>query len=174
MPAARARDLRGGLRFTGHPTPAARKAGEIMKRLRASNADTEHVQRLVQHQEDFFPPDSPESGIRRWLRDVGPDLVPDLLRLRIALERADAAIARRPVADDVIQRVRAARRLLASRPPLSIADLAIGGEELAELGISPGPRYGEVLRSLLAEVIERPDLNQKEALMQRVRELTAG
>ena len=173
MPAARARDLRGGLRFTGHPTPGARKAVEIMKRLRASNADSERVQRLVLHQEDFFPPDSPESGIRRWLRDVGPDLVPDLLRLRIALERADAARAGRPVADDVTQRVRAARRLLATRPPLSIADLAIGGAELSELGISPGPRYGQILRGLLAEVIERPELNEREALMQRVRELTA-
>ena len=173
MPAARARDLRGGLRFTGHPTPGARRAGELMKRLRASNADTERVQRLVRHQEDFFPPDAPEAGIRRWLRDVGPDLVADLLRLRIALERADAAIAGRPVADDVIERVRAARRLLATRPPLSIADLAIGGAELAELGISPGPRYGEILRGLLAEVLERPELNEREALMRRVRELTA-
>ncbi|HEX6590286.1 MAG TPA: CCA tRNA nucleotidyltransferase [Longimicrobiales bacterium] len=173
MPAARARDLRGGLRFTGHPTPGARRAGEVMKRLRASNADIDRVQRLVQHQEDFFPPDAPEAGIRRWLRDVGPDLVADLLRLRIALERADAAIAGRPVADDVIERVRAARRLLATRPPLSIADLAIGGAELSELGISPGPRYGEILRGLLAEVIERPELNEREALMRRVRELTA-
>lgn len=172
MPAARARDLRGGLRFTGHPTPGARRAVEVMKRLRASNADTDRVRRLVQHQEDFFPPDSPESGIRRWLRDVGPDLVPDLLRLRIALERADAAAAGRPIADDVVERVRAARRLLATRPPLSIGDLAIGGADLAELGISPGPRYGEILRGLLAEVIERPELNQREALMTRVRELT--
>ena len=173
MPAARARDLRGGLRFTGHPVPGARRAGEIMKRLRASNADTERVQRLVQHQEDFFPPDAPASGIRRWLRDVGPDLVSDLLRLRIALERADAEIAGRAVGDDVIERVRAARRLLATRPPLSIAQLAIGGAELKELGISPGPRYGEILRALLGEVIERPELNEREALMRRVRELAA-
>ena len=170
MPAARTRDLRGGWRFTGHPVPAARRAEEIMKRLRASNADTDRVRRLVLHQEDFFPPDSPESGVRRWLRDVGPDLVPDLVRLRIALERADAAIAGRPLAEDVIQRVHMARRLIATRPALSIGDLAIGGEDLAELGISRGPRYGEILRALLAEVIERPELNEREALMRRVRE----
>ena len=170
MPAARTRDLRGGWRFTGHPVAAARRVEELMRRLRASNADTERVRRLVLHQEDFFPPDSPAPGIRRWLRDVGPDLVPDLLRLRIALERADAALAGRPIAADVIERVRLARRVIASRPPLAIGALAIRGEDLAELGISRGPRYGEILRALLDEVIERPELNEREALMRRVRE----
>ncbi|HUF13614.1 MAG TPA: CCA tRNA nucleotidyltransferase [Longimicrobiales bacterium] len=169
MPAARARSLRGGFSFTGHPIAAARRAEEVMRRLKASNADTEHVRRLVLHQEDFFPPDAPDSGIRRWLRDVGPDLVPDLVRLRIALERADAAAAGRPIAADVIQRVRAVRRLLSSRPPLVIGDLAIGGAELTELGIPPGPRYGEILRALLDEVIEQPELNTREGLMERVR-----
>lgn len=169
-PAARTRDLRGGFRFTGHPVAAARRVEEVMRRLRASNADTERIRRLVLHQEDFFPPDAPESGIRRWLRDVGPDLVADLLRLRIALERADARLEGRPVAPDVIQRVRAARRVLATRPALAIGDLAIGGEDLAELGIPRGPRYGEILRALLAEVVEQPDLNEREALLRRVRE----
>ena len=170
MPAARTRDLRGGFRYTGHPLAAARRVEEMMRRLRASNADTERVRRLVLHQEDFFPPDSPAAGIRRWLRDVGPDLVPDLLRLRIALERADSSIAQRPIAPDVVERVRLARRVIGTRPALSIGALAVRGDDLAELGIPRGPRYGEILRALLDEVIERPELNEREALMRRVRE----
>jgi hypothetical protein len=59
--------------------------------------------------------------------------------------------------------------LLATRPPLSIGDLAIGGAELGELGIPPGPRYGEILKALLGEVIERPELNEREILVERVR-----
>ncbi len=169
LPAARTRDLRGGWSHGGHAQAAARIVEDTMRRLRASNADTDRVRRLVLLLVYFSPPDAPVSGIRRWLRVVGPDLVPDLLRLRIALERADAEAADRPVADDVVQRVQAARRLLATRPPLSIGDLAIGGAELGELGIPPGPRYGEILKALLGEVIERPELNEREILVERVR-----
>src|SRR5690606_1132151 len=71
MPPARTRDLRGGWRYTGHEVLGARKAEDVMRRLKSSNADTERVTRLVRHQADLFPPDAPAAGVRRWLRDIG-------------------------------------------------------------------------------------------------------
>ncbi|MGH7471814.1 MAG: CCA tRNA nucleotidyltransferase, partial [Longimicrobiales bacterium] len=88
MPLARQRDLRGGWRFTGHEVMGARKAEEIMRRLKASNADTEQVVALIARQSLLPPPDAPDAGLRRWLLYVPPALVRDLYRLRLALWRA--------------------------------------------------------------------------------------
>ncbi|HSK19766.1 MAG TPA: CCA tRNA nucleotidyltransferase [Longimicrobiales bacterium] len=168
MPAAASRDLRGGWRFTGHEVFGARKARELMERLKASNADTERVATLVAKQSDLFPPDSPDAGVRRWLLHVPPALVPDLFRLRIALWRAN------PVArgdDDLAGRWRHVRRVLAAQPPLATGDLAIDGDDLKTLGLPPGPRYGEILRELLDCVIEDPSLNDRKALLRMVREM---
>jgi tRNA nucleotidyltransferase/poly(A) polymerase len=167
-PAAAARDLRGGWRYTGHEVFGARKTREVLQRLKASNADTEHVATLVAKQSDLFPPDAPDSGVRRWLLHVPPALVPDLFRLRIALWRAH------PVErgdSDLAARWRHVRRVLASRPPLSTADLAIDGDDLKTLGLPPGPRFGEILRELLDCVVEDPSLNDRTTLLRMAREI---
>ncbi len=161
MSAARTRDLRGGWRFTGHEAAGGRIAQTVMQRLRASNADTERVTQLVARQSHLFPPDAPDAGVRRWLRDVSPDLVRDLFRLRIALWRA------RPVTGgdvDLLARWRKAHAVLRADPVLAVDRLAIGGAELRALGLDPGPRYGEILRALLERVIDEPHLNTPDAL----------
>ncbi|HKJ92703.1 MAG TPA: CCA tRNA nucleotidyltransferase [Longimicrobiales bacterium] len=171
MPAARTKDLRGGWRYTGHEVLGARKAGDVMARLKASNADTQRLTRLVGHQRDLFPPDAPDAGVRRWLRHVGADLVRDLFRLRFALWRG-ANEAARP--DDLLERWHMAHTVLRSRPALDVTDLAIGGHELRELGMEPGPRFGEILDELLERVTEDPSLNERTALLELVRSELIG
>jgi tRNA nucleotidyltransferase (CCA-adding enzyme) len=143
----------------------------VMRRLKSSNADTERVVRLVRHQPDLFPPDAPDAGVRRWLRYVGPDLVADLFRLRFALWRGRAkATDEGEGPEDLIERVRKARRVARGDPALRTRDLAIGGEDLKELGLRPGPRFGEILEDLLERVIEDPSLNRRDRLLAVVRE----
>jgi tRNA nucleotidyltransferase (CCA-adding enzyme) len=171
MPAARARDLRGGFRYTGHEAIGARRAADLMRRLKASNADTDLVTSLVQRQSDLFPPDAPDSGVRRWLLHVPPPLVDPLFRLRFALWRAHPV----PGGErDLLQRWRHARQVLRSRPPLSPGDLAIDGRDLKQLGLAPGPQFGEILRALLDRVIEEPGLNERKTLLRLARDLAAA
>lgn len=171
-PAARTRDLRGGWRYTGHEALGSRLARDIMRRLKASNADTERVRRLVANQSMLFPPDAPDAGVRRWLRDIGPDLANDLFRLRFASWRASAGPGEEP--RDLLDRWRAVHRVRLAHPALDVSDLAIGGRELKELGLEPGPRFGEVLHALLEAVIDRPELNTREALLELVRREMLG
>ena len=166
MPVARTRSVRGGWSYTGHEQMGARKAAAVLDRLKASNADTERVTALVREQASLFPPDAPDAGVRRWLRDLGSELVHDLFRLRIALFRA------RPVergAHDLCERWRHAHAVMLAHPPLSVGDLAIDGGDLKRLGLTPGPRFGEVLRVLLDRVIEDPGLNTNDRLMDLAR-----
>ncbi|HUG42152.1 MAG TPA: CCA tRNA nucleotidyltransferase [Longimicrobiales bacterium] len=168
MPPARTKDLRGGWRYTGHEVLGGRKAEDVMRRLKSSNADTDRVTRLVRHQSDLFPPDAPDAGVRRWLRQIGPDLVPDLFRLRFALWRGAHPDAVGPP-EDLLERSRKARRVLRSAPALSTADLAIGGGDLKALGLAPGPRFSEILSDLLERVTDDPALNRRDRLIEVVR-----
>jgi len=170
-PAARARDLRGGWRFTGHEPIAARKAAEVMRRLKSSNADTEAVVSLVGMQSDLFPPDSPDAGIRRWLAHVTPGRVNDLFRLRISIWRSN------PVERgdrDLVERWRRAREVMRRRPVLTLDGLAVDGHDLRSLGIEAGPRMGRILRALLDRVIEEPQVNQRDALLTMARDMASA
>jgi tRNA nucleotidyltransferase (CCA-adding enzyme) len=168
MPAARSRDLRGGYRFVGHEPVGGRIASDVMQRVKASNADTELVATLVAKQSDLFPPDAPDAGVRRWLLHVPPALVNPLFRLRFALWRAHPV----PGGErDLAQRWRHARRVIAARPPLTTNDLAIDGRDLKQLGLEPGPRFGEILRTLLDRVVDDPQLNERDTLVRMAREL---
>lgn len=170
MPPARTKDLRGGWRYTGHEVLGSRKAEDVMARLKSSNADADRVVRLVRRQPDLFPPDAPDAGVRRWIRDVGRDLVYDLFRLRFARWRAEVHSEENVTApDDLLERWEMAHRLLLEDPPLDTRSLAIGGEDLRQLGLAPGPLYGEILASLLERVIDDPALNERATLLELVR-----
>ncbi|HEX6558777.1 MAG TPA: CCA tRNA nucleotidyltransferase [Longimicrobiales bacterium] len=168
MPGARMRDLRGEWRYTGHEVRGGRAAEELMRRLKASNADTERVATLVTIQSDLFPPDAPDAGVRRWLQHVPPAQVHDLFRLRIAMCRATVDEGR-----DLVDRWHHAHRILLQHPVIAASGLAIGGRDLKALGVKPGPEYGDLLEMLVQRVIDDPSLNEPERLRAIVREAIA-
>jgi tRNA nucleotidyltransferase (CCA-adding enzyme) len=53
--------------------------------------------------------------------------------------------------------------------PHRLADLAVGGNDLIELGFKPGPELGHVLRDLLREVVDDPAQNTRAVLLRRAR-----
>ena len=136
---------------------ARRRAVEsLMERLRFSNADTKRVATVAA---SLFPaPLSEEpAALRRWLNRVGPEHFPDIARAWLAGARAQEKSER----EDAIRRVSSLRAILRERPPLTIADLALDGSDLKALGLSPGPQFGEILRFLLEEVLDRPEANKR-------------
>ena len=51
------------------------------------------------------------------------------------------------------------------RQPHRLADLAIGGDDLIEVGFRPGPDLGRVLRELLHDVVDDPARNTRDVLL---------
>ena len=136
---------------------ARRRAIErLMERLRFSNA---HTKRVATVAASLFPaPLSEEpAALRRWLNRVGPEHFADIARAWLAgargLEKSEKA--------DVIRRVSSLRAILREGSPLTIADLALDGSDLKDLGLPPGPQFGEILRFLLEEVLDRPEVNNR-------------
>ena len=50
-----------------------------------------------------------------------------------------------------------------------IKDLKVNGGDLINLGIKPGPQMGEMLQKLLDIVIEDPEKNDREYLIEQVK-----
>ena len=58
----------------------------------------------------------------------------------------------------------------AKSQPLSVKDLAVNGRDLIRAGIAPGPGLGQKLSQLLDLVLEEPELNTREQLLERIKE----
>ena len=104
-----------------------------------------------------------ERCIRRWLSRLGEEAFFQLL----ALQRADAAaqdpaFAPCPEVFDAMELL--ARKILADRPALSRADLAVNGNDLLALGLK-GPEIRTALERLLDRVLSGEVPNRREALL---------
>ncbi|MCL6581327.1 MAG: HD domain-containing protein [Firmicutes bacterium] len=160
-------------RFEGHERVGAEMAAEILARLRYDRATTDRVVHLVRNHLALRPPrEVRDAVIRRLINRVGPEHVPDLVDLR----RADCLAARS--GSGSVDRATAAylvrvERVLRRERVFTLRDLAVGGEDVMRVArIGPGPQVGVILRRLLEEVLENPQLNEKSRLEARIREMT--
>ncbi len=157
--------------FHGHEQAGARLAREVLTRLRFSNEERDRVVALVRHHLVVYEPAWTDSAVRRWLQRVTPDLVDDLLELCVADVQAKGRDARAEV-DSVAQLRERVNDVLAKGAAMQIRDLAVSGNDLmSELGLEPGPQLGALLRALLEVVTDQPEVNQRDVLLVRAREL---
>jgi hypothetical protein len=96
-------------------------------------------------------------SVRRWLAKAGSAAEDVITATRLRTGAAPAWEA-------------AARTIQERGDPLTRGDLAITGADLRAAGLA-GPAIGRMLQRLLDLVLEEPGLNQRDALLQRVRAL---
>lgn len=159
----------GRVIFHGHEAAGAEIALAACRRLRMPKRDTDHVVELVR-MHMVSGDDVGKKAIRRWVAANGEAWVRDLILLR----RADH-IASGGDGDDNPFADRLSRELdevVAEGSALGVQDLAINGRDVMEaLGLEPGPRVGEILKSLLERVLEQPEINEAETLLALVKEM---
>ncbi len=159
--------------FYEHEREGAHVAEQILRRLRFSNEERSHVVHLVRHHLVVYDESWSDAAVRRWLQRVTPDHVEDVL----ALNRADILAKGREVSDELARCDALRTRLeavVAAGAALTVRDLAINGHDLRqELDVEPGPVMGQVLKQLLDEVTEHPELNDRQELLARARHLVA-
>ena len=63
---------------------------------------------------------------------------------------------------------------IAFRDPVELDDLAVDGDDLRRVGIPAGPGLGKILEALLALVLEDPDHNRTDWLLQEALRLNAA
>ncbi|MBI1999227.1 MAG: HD domain-containing protein [Parcubacteria group bacterium] len=157
--------------FYGHDVVGARMAKEIMRRLKYGNETIDTVTKLVRWHMFFTDIDAITlSAVRRLVRNVGPENVWDLMKVRasdrIGMGRPKEKPYRLRKYESMIEE--------ATRAPVSVGMLATGGARVMEItDEKPGPRIGWMLHALLEDVLDDPTRNEAKFLERRVRELAA-
>ena len=140
---------------------APKEAAGIMTALKSDNDTRDRVRTLT----DWFDrPISPEhAGVRRVMSAMTDEEFDDLPRLREV-----AWTVRHSRSGD--PRVLAALRdeIRARGDCIRLKDLAVTGRDLIEAGIRPGKQLGQILGDLFACVLEEPEKNRKETLLDMV------
>lgn len=152
-----------------HEERGAQIAQEFMTRLHYPTVRISRVVNLVKNH--MFPYFTTVKGAAKFVAAVGGmDAAQDLMDLREADShgKSDGGISEynqlaidqgRALLDQVSQRNTA----------IAPRDLAISGNDLISLGITPGPQMGQILRSLVDVVQDQPELNNKADLIEYVR-----
>ena len=161
--------LKGQWTFYNHEVVGARLARDFLGDLRFSKEISDKVVKLVRWHMFFSDTEKITlSAVRRIVRNVGPDLIWDLVNLRVC----DRIGTGRP--KETPFRLRKYKSMIEEvmRDPISVKQLAINGADIMELiNACPGPHVGFILEILLAEVLDDPKLNEHQYLESKVREL---
>ena len=148
-----------------HHELGADMATELLRRLRYPSDRATRITSLVRnHMWKYF--DSTK-GARRFLNSVNGDIkmAMDLITIR----EADASGKKNGFPNEFdSEQIDQARRLIEqvvdSEEAFTLKDLAINGNDLKDLGFTPGPEIGNILRYLLNAVLDDPSLNTKDQL----------
>lgn len=167
-PYVQATDEDGYVIFYNHEVVGSKIAKEIAERLRLSKKDKEKMYTLIRWHMFTVDEHITDSAIRRFIRRVGVENVKDIIDLRIG-DRLGGGTQQAES-----WRLKNFKERLEEQlnPPFSINDLVIDGNDIMKLlNLTPGPKVGEVLKTLFAEVDEDLERNNKEFLEKRAREI---
>jgi tRNA nucleotidyltransferase (CCA-adding enzyme) len=159
-----------GVSERGHDQVGAELAAGALRRLRYPNALRDRVVRIVRRHM-FQVGAGDERRARRFLHRNGADLAFELLDHKRAdlLGKRDSDGG--PPPEEELERLAAFRKVVERerRQPHRLADLAVDGSDLIELGYAPGPELGRVLGELLDAVVDEPELNTRDTLLERAK-----
>lgn len=155
--------------FYGHDEEGSKMVRTILKRLKFDNYTIDTVQHLTRWHDYRF--ELKAKSIRKALNKIGSELIYPLLFVQKAdllsqseykqeekLARLDSAGS---MIDEVFERKQA----------FTLKDLAVNGSDLIQAGVQPGKEIGAVLSSLLELVLEDPECNNKEFLLNALKDI---
>jgi tRNA nucleotidyltransferase (CCA-adding enzyme) len=144
----------------------------VLRRWKYPKDTVTAVTHLIRHHMFWYQADWTGSAVRRFIRKVGLEVIPDLFALR----RADnigsgVRVPRMYALEDLWTRV---QEEIERSTAFSPHDLEIDGNDvMRELGIGPGPAVGRAIAAVFERVLDDPELNTRDRLLSLIREVGA-
>ena len=160
------RDEAGAGHFPEHAQVGAQMADAILRRLKAPAALREQVVFLIGHHMTPFQPD--RTLLRRRLSKYGTENCRLLLQLQKADYCSKGVRGEHPDFDAIAAML---EELVQEQPCLQAKDLAVNGHDLMLLGYEAGPKLGQVVQALLQQVVDETLPNEKQALLEKAKEM---
>ncbi len=153
--------------FYNHEIVGSRMAKTIAQRFRLSKRDIDRIFSLVRYHMFYYQPQNTDASIRRFMRKVGLENINDILDVREADRLGSGARETSWRLEEMKERM-----VEQLHQPFAITDLEIDGNDLmTELNLKPGPILGKILKELFEKVLDNPELNTKEQLLEVAKQL---
>ena len=153
--------------FSGYESVSVQMAETILERLRYDKKTISQVKLLVENHTRVLKPDV--VWMRKAVADLGPASVAQLLEL----QQADILAADNSEQAAFLQELDAAKQILQqiieNDDCCSLKQLVVSGRDLTAMGFK-GKQVGKVLAQLLQMVLEQPERNEREFLLQKAKE----
>ncbi len=158
----------GRTHFYGHERLGAEMTRKILRRLRFDNDTIYKTVRLVEYH-DYGNGVMPDKRfIRRAVNRTGEDIFPLLYDVKKADILAQSEYLREEKLAALEQGKRLYLEIQEEAQCVSLKTLAVTGSDLIAHGMKPGKEIGETLQGLLEHVLDHPEDNQKEILLERI------
>jgi putative nucleotidyltransferase with HDIG domain len=159
------KEKNGKATFYNHEVVGAHLSKDIASRLHFSKADRDKLYMLVRWHMFSVSEFLTDAAIRRFIRRVGAENTTDMLDLRTSDRVGSGSKKTSWRHEDFKDRIIEVQKHIPS-----VNDLAIDGNDVMKiLKIKPGPKIGQILKSLFEEITEDPSKNTREYLEKRVK-----
>lgn len=167
-PGMKSTDEKGIDHFYNHQQLSFKLSRAAMLRLRFDKKSMDRILLLVRCHDMQIKTEY--KSVRKAMFKVGEDVFEDLLKVIEADKKAQNPKLLQERAVKFKRLWEIYRDIREKGQCTSIKSLAVNGDDLIALGIKPGKKIKELLNILLEKVIEEPQLNDKEALLNLLRQ----
>ena len=165
-PMTKKTDDKGGDHFVGHPALGAEMAKEFLRRLKFDNATIDDVVRLVRYHDER--PAASRRNMRRLMNRVGKDHIEDLLILKRGDTEGQSDYQRAEKIQYLDDLKALYDEVILLDEAVTIKELKVTGKDVMDAGVKKGPKVGELLNHLLQLVLENPEKNTREYLLEEI------
>ena len=157
-------DNEGICHFYGHAETSVQLAKGIFKRLKFDRDTMDRTCNLVRYHDDRFP--ATAKNVRRAMNRIGTTDFPLFIEVRYADTLAQSNLYRQEKLKYIDDIDKLYKEILEKQEPVTIKDLAVNGKDLISAGITPGRQLGSALNAMLDDVLDNPEHNSKEYLLE--------
>nr|WP_272502618.1 HD domain-containing protein [Brachyspira hyodysenteriae] len=155
--------------YYNHEVVGANIAKKIMKRLKYSNSEIDFVTLLVRQHMFYYQDEWTDGAVRRFMRAIGVENIRPLLRLREA-DRLGSGNRKDKESKAIPKLLARIDKIIEEENAITVKDLKIDGNDLInEFNLNPGPLIGKILNYLLDLILDEPELNNREFLMEKTK-----
>ena len=162
--------------FFNHEKKSEEICRKIMIRLKFSNAEIDYVCHLIKEHMFYYESSWTDGAIRRFIARISLqkytplEIFEDLMDLRIAdvsgMTNTSPNLKSGPWVENLIEFKERIVAELDKKSAFTLKDLAINGKDLMEHGFKADKKLGWILNELLQDVMECPEDNTKEKLLE--------
>lgn len=168
-PQTKTTDEKGIDHFHGHAELGEKMAEIILKRLKFDNDTITKVKKYVKYHDYNIEPQA--KTVRRAVNKIGEEYFEQILEIKYADMMSQSEFKRNEKVE-ILEKVRDIYKdVLDKKQCVSLKTLNITGNDLIKAGIKQGKMIGVVLNKLLEDVIENPEHNEYEYLLEEAKKI---